>query len=127
MKEGPRLVVTIIIWIAFAALTESALTSPTGAIVNASEGALFGIIVVLALAAIISTTAMWLGGPRATIAQQEHATHLARGKSKRAVRNRLGQDRLARLIDELDDEDVYDLEALLLARDRDSDQVQRPR
>ncbi len=119
MKESIRLAATIIIWIALAAVLGSTLTSPTGAIGTASGPTVLGVVAVLAFAAMVSTVAVWFGGGR-SVAQTPDETHFAQGKHKRIDPTRLGQDRLARLIDSLEDEDIYDLEALLLARDQES-------
>ena len=121
MKENTRLIATLIIWIALAAVVGPVLTSSTGAIREASDGTLFGIVAILTIAAMISTIAIWVGGARAAASQAQNESHFARGKNKRLTQDRLGQDRIARLIDSLDDEDIYDLEALLLARDSEGE------
>ena len=121
MRESTRLAATLIIWIAYAAVIGSTLTSATGAIRNANGATIFGIVAVLSVAAVISTLAIWVGGARASGAHNQTETHLARGKNKRLRQERLGQDRIARLTDAMDDEDIYDLEALLLARDTDGE------
>ena len=124
MKESTRLIATLIIWIALAAVVGPILTSSTGAITRANDGTLFGIVAVMAIAAVISTLAIWIGGTRASADHQQEETHFARGKNKRLRKDRLGHDRIARLIETLDDEDIYDLEALLLARDSDGEIAQ---
>lgn len=112
MSERARLAATLAIWIAFAIITASTLTSPTGAIAQASGVELFGIVLTMAIAAMVSTVAVWAVGWRATAADQDTAS-AARSKPKR-----VGRDRVERLIEDLDDDEIYDLEALLLARDQ---------
>lgn len=111
MRESTRLGATLIIWVIFAIVMSVTLTSVTGPISRAGDNAIFGIVALMAGMAAISTIAIWLGGGR-SMASHQDATHLARGKRKRA-----GRDRIERLIEALDDEDIYDLEELLLARE----------
>lgn len=118
MKDSTRLAATLIIWIAFSAVAGSTLTSATGPIQNADGNTLFGIVALLAASAMISTISIWLGGWRASVSQQQESRQREHSKQKRA-----GQSRIARLIEELDDEEIYDLEALLLARDHASQET----
>jgi len=110
-----RIVATLLIWSCFTAITIALLTSVTGAITRASGVELFGIVLVIALAAAISTAAVWTGTPGYT-----GGADRALAKAKRR-RPRRAED----LLDSLDDEEIYELEALLLARE-DQARQQRP-
>lgn len=110
-----RIVATLLIWSCFTAITIALLTSVTGAIARASGVELFGIVLVIALAAAISTAAVWTGTPGYT-----GGADRALAKAKRR-RPRRAED----LLDSLDDEEIYELEALLLARE-DQARQQRP-
>jgi hypothetical protein len=112
MRENARLTATLVIWIIFAIMTSAMLTSATGPISRAGDNAIFGIVALLAATAAFSTLVVWVGGGRGA-SERDRAAHLARGKRKRA-----GSDRIERLIADLDDDEIYDLEALLLARDQ---------
>ncbi|MBN1965854.1 MAG: hypothetical protein JW910_14475 [Anaerolineae bacterium] len=108
MNDGSRLAATLVIWIAFAALTGTLLTSPTGAVANTTNsGALFGIVLVLAVAATVSTGAIWASGR-----QRGESTESRFAKAKRARPRRIED-----LVNSLEDDEVYELESLLLARD----------
>jgi hypothetical protein len=121
MRDSTRLFATLVIWIAFAAMVSTLMTSVTGAIAKAGGAELFGIILVLAATALISTLAIWVGGDRSSGGTSASAA--SRSKTKRVGRG----DRIERLVDQLDDEDIYELEAMLLARDRNTDKSQPPR
>jgi hypothetical protein len=105
---------TAAIWITFAILVGSLLTTPTGAIAHAGDAAIFGITLALALAAAISTIVIW-----ATVLMDQRrnieAAHMAQGLPINKAK-RQHADRIERLIASLDDEDIYELEARLLDR-----------
>ncbi len=101
-----RSVSTIIIWGVVAFLLAMMLTSPTGAVANANGAVLFGIVLVLTVAATLSTLAIWVGGSKREEAEG-HVHHLA--KAKRAYSNRV-----ERLLEDLDDNEIYELEQRLL-------------
>jgi hypothetical protein len=109
---------TAAIWITFAILIGSLLSSPTGAMARAGDAAMFGITLTLALAATISTIAIWTAA-HIDNRRDANASHMARGlpvsKSKRR-----DADRVQRLIASLDDEDIYELESILLGRDAET-------
>lgn len=113
MNDRSRLIATTVIWIAFAIMTSTLLTSVTGAVAKAGDAALFGIVLVLTIGAITGTLAIWTTGGSSANATQTAAAHAELAKRKRANR-----ERIERLIDGMDDDDIYDLEALLLARDQ---------
>ncbi|HEX3053571.1 MAG TPA: hypothetical protein VHP83_23125 [Aggregatilineaceae bacterium] len=95
---------TIIIWGVLAFLLAMMLTSPTGAVANANGAVLFGIVLVLTVAATLSTLAIWVGGAKR---EEEEVHHIA--KAKRAYSNRV-----ERLLEDLDDNEIYELEQRLL-------------
>ncbi|NDJ79375.1 MAG: hypothetical protein GYB65_24255 [Chloroflexi bacterium] len=103
-----RVLTTIVIWSAFAFMTVMALTMPTGAVANADGDTILSITAILAAAASISTTAIWVSG------REERPSGRAQSFAKAKRRDR---NRAERLIEKLDDDDIYDLEALLLARE----------
>jgi hypothetical protein len=102
-----RMIATAVIWIATISATITLLTSPTGAISHSEGAVAFGIVLVLASVAAISTVSVWFG------AREPHsrpARNIPVAKAKR-----LQRDRIERLIDSLDDDDIYELQARLLA------------
>jgi len=104
-----RVIATIVIWVILAAVLSITLTSTTGAIAQAQSGAaVFGMVLVLTIAATLSTLAIWTAG-------QGHPQEVQLAKAKRNPRARV-----ERLIESLDDDEVYELEALLLRREDDS-------
>jgi len=107
MRDNSRLVATLVIWIGFTIITATIGTSATGPFAQSNSAAGFGVILVLAMTAMISTLAVWLGRDRSVSAESSHVA-----KAKRQSR-----DRIERLVESLDDDDVYELEALLLARE----------
>ncbi len=111
MRDFWRLNV-ITIWGMLTLVMIFTITSATGPIANADGGQVTAIVTVLAIAATIGTAAIWRGGSGED--HHDEAAHVARGKIKRA-----GRDRIERLIQSLDDDEIYDLEALLLAREED--------
>ncbi len=110
MRDSTRLIGTLIIWLAFTITVSTTFTTVTGPMARASETTLVVTAVTFALAALVGTLAVWLGGERAA-----QDTETVSRKAKRVQSNRL-----ERLIEALDDDEIYDLEALLLSRDRDS-------
>jgi hypothetical protein len=115
MREMMRLIATLMIWVVFATVMGVAMTSSTGSIANAEGGQIITIVAVMAAAATISTVAIWYGTNRPET--RDSSVNVARGKIKRVER-----DRVERLIDTLNEDEIYDLEALLLARREDSGQ-----
>ncbi len=109
-----RIGATLLVWAMFTAIVIALMTSATGAITNASGSEAFGIIVAIAAATAISTAAIW-SGSRSDEDDESMSRSLAKSKRRRARR---AED----ILDALDDEEVYDLEALLLSRERKSRQ-----
>jgi hypothetical protein len=106
-----RMIATGVIWIATISAIITLLTSPTGAIAHADGAVAFGIVLVLAIAAATSTLPIWLSARES--GQQVREIPVAKAK-------RVHEDRVARLVDSLSDDEIYRLEALLLARDDDT-------
>ena len=116
MRETTRLVTTAVIWTAFTLI----MGVITLAVATASEplDAIGGVIVlaivlVLTAAVTISTRAVWQSA-------EPDTQSTAREKLKRADR-----ERIARLLDALDEDDIYDLEALIGARQEEAQHRQR--
>lgn len=114
MRELVRLITTLTIWVVFASVMGVALTSSSGPLNNANGGEITGVVAIMAFAATVSTVAVWVSGKRYETPESD-AAHIARGKIKR-----LEHDRVGRLIESLNDDEIYDLEALLLARHDES-------
>ena len=106
-----RIGATLLVWAMFTAIVISLMTSVTGAIATASGSEAFGIIVAIAAAAAISTAAIWSGSKKDEDEDESMARSLAKSKRRRSRR---AED----ILESLDDEEVYDLEALLLSRER---------
>ena len=120
MRDMVRLVATLTIWVVFATVMGVTLSSPTGPINNANGGEIAGIVAIMAAAATVSTIAVWMAA-RQDNASQSRSIPVARGKIKRVER-----DRVERLVESLDDDEIYDLEALLLSRHEESGARERP-
>lgn len=109
MDANKRLGATILIWVMVTIMLTTMMTSSTG-VVNQMRGIeLFGIVLALAGAATLSTMAVWLGARGGHDAEESH--RLAKAKRNRP-------DRIQRLMNDLSDDEVYQLEELLL-RDRE--------
>ena len=113
MRDFWRLAATITIWGMLTLVMIFTITSGTGPISHADGGQVTAIVTVLAIAATIGTAAIWRGSSGDD--RRVDTTNIARGKNKRT-----GRDRIERLIQTLDDDEIYDLESLLLAREEDS-------
>jgi membrane protein implicated in regulation of membrane protease activity len=116
MQEKTRLIATLVIWIGFTIMTSTLLTSVTGPIATANGAAVFGIVLVLAMVALLSTLVVWVGG---------HSYQEVERESRIAKAKRTNRNRVERLIESLDDDEIYDLEALLLSRDQDGELPRR--
>ncbi len=114
MRESTRAIITLLIWVGFLLMTGTILTTPTGAVATAEGGVLFGIMAVSGLVAMVMTFAIWNSGFSDPNTTRDLALSGRGSKLKRAGHN----DRIERLLASLDDDDVYELEALLL-RDQD--------
>ena len=110
MRDNTRLIATLIIWIGFTIMVSTITTSVTGPVASGNSATIFGIVLVLALTALIGTLAVWVGGGRSGAAEDLART----AKAKRTTRNRV-----ERLVETLEDDEVYELDALLLAREEE--------
>ena len=102
MRDSVRLTATLIIWLAFIITMAVLLTTPTGAVSQADGPTVFGIVLVIALAAMASTA---VGCP----ARQGRGAQ-SRSKAKERWQPIGGWSKRWTMT-------IYDLEALLLARD----------
>ena len=115
MKDTTRLLATLIIWGAF-----TIIIGIIGGLLAASHATLNGVdtivllIIVLSLMALVGTSMQAVWTATTNSANQDDDARLAKAK-------RVGSRRVERLIEQLDDDEIYDLEALLLShRDEDS-------
>jgi hypothetical protein len=116
MKDDTRMVTTAVIWTAFTIIMGiiAAVLAITGAELD-EVGIIALLVVIIGLMVTVANSTMAIWGFKSDEKAESEEAH--RAKSKRT-----GQNRIARLIEELDDEEIYDLEALLLARDEDAPQ-----
>jgi hypothetical protein len=108
MRDTGRLLLTFSIWIGLLILTGSLLTSPTGAIAQANSATVLGVTLVLGGVAALMTLIIWVGGNWQARAEAESVS----GKRKRPQHSRI-----ERLLADLNDDEVYELEALLLGHE----------
>jgi len=141
MRDTARILATMIIWVALLILLGGLLFMPTGviargnsatilhivdyyfsasqhAIARASSATILGIVVALGMMAAMITAVVWQGGT---------TPRRADDRALGGKRKRLQGDRVARLLDELSDEEVYELEALLLHEARAKRDADRSR
>jgi hypothetical protein len=115
MRENMRLYATLAIWFAFMIMTTAIFVASDVANSADPNTAVF-IALILALAASVSTVAVWIsgifGGSRPAV----------RDDADFAKRKRVDSDRLARLVHGLDDDELDELEMLLLAREEMDEQ-----
>lgn len=107
MQQAGRVIVSLVIWIGMFSVLGSSLTSAVGPVQNMNSGELLGLVAIFMLGAAIATAALWTGNKETAISVDER-----RSKTKRAQ-----PTRVQRLIDDLDDDEVYELETLLLSRE----------
>jgi hypothetical protein len=111
-----QILVTIVIWCVFLTLSIITMAATTGPISHLSGTGMFGMLLMLSVMALLGTEIVWSTN-RQENTQQQTLSHLA--KSKRIERNRV-----ERLIESLDDDEIYQLEELLLAARDDSSRQQ---
>lgn len=122
MRELMRLIATVSIWGAFAAVAGVALTGVTGPVSNMNGGEIVALMAVLMTGVIAITYAVWHSG--FSVGRAENNASL-RSIPSRSKSKRMHEDRVGRLIDDLDDDEIYELETLLLARDREARELDR--
>ncbi|MBN1563071.1 MAG: hypothetical protein JXA10_04485 [Anaerolineae bacterium] len=107
MRENMRLYATLAIWFTFMVMTIVIFTA-SDAVSEPNTGVFIALI--LALAASISTAAIWISG---MTGGHQRTTNSSASQAKR---KRVDPDRLERLVAGLDDETLTELETLLIAR-----------
>jgi flagellar motor component MotA len=111
MRDNTRLLATLIIWGGF-----TIIIGIIGGLLATSDttidlgGAIIVLIILLSLMALVGTSmqAVWSAQPGR--ADEDESARLAKAK-------RTGSRRVERLIESLDDDEIYDLETLLLSRE----------
>lgn len=110
MQDRYRFWSTVVVWVAFTLIILAAIVAmslaavPEGAIVPI----LFGMMVLAGMAA-ASTYGIWQG---AKPSQEQRRAETQAGKAKRT-----SQERIERLVEALDEDEIVELETLLLARE----------
>jgi hypothetical protein len=121
MRETMRLIATVIIWGAMVPVIGIILGTTSGPASRMNGGEIIGLIAIFMAGAIAMTYAVWHSGFNIGRAEDYGASSRERlGKSKRA-----GRDRVEHLIDDLEDDEIYRLEELLLDRDKEARQRDR--
>ncbi len=115
MRDNMRLYATLAIWFAFMVMT-TVIFVASDVVNNADPNTAVFIALIFALAAGISTVAIWLSGLAGATRPVDHA--------EQAKRKRVDRGRLERLVDGLNDDELDELETLLIARE-DIDQQQK--
>jgi hypothetical protein len=111
MRDNMRLYATLAIWLAFMVMTTVILVA-SDAVSNAEPNTAVFIALIFAMAAAISTAAVWISGMFGGSRQAA-----ARADANRAKRKRVDPDMLARLVGGLNDDELNELEMLLIARE----------
>ncbi|NDJ79374.1 MAG: hypothetical protein GYB65_24250 [Chloroflexi bacterium] len=121
MSEKGRIFATLIVW----AATTIMMGILAGVVVALdmdmdyiSGGMIALVALVLVIAAFRATEVIWTGQISDEVGTR--TTRVAGGKAKRNHHHQPG--RMERLLEALDDDDIYDLEALLLAREEEREQ-----
>lgn len=116
MHERYRFMTTAIIWLAFAGIVIATVVGLTATTIQISEGAFFAVaLFVMFLTAItgFSTARIWQGATP-LLAEYDESEQGAR-KTKRASR-----ERIKRLVEVLDEDEIIELETLLMAQESDT-------
>ncbi|GEM_PF-1019799 len=108
MRDTGRLLLTFSIWLGLLILTGSLLTSPTGAIAQANSATVLGVTLVLGGVAALMTLIIWVSGTWQARAEAENLS---------SKRKRPQHSRIEHLLADLNDDEVYELEALLLGHE----------
>jgi hypothetical protein len=111
MRENMRLYATLAIWFAFMVMT-TVIFVASDAVSNAEPNTAVFIALIFAMAAAISTAAVWISGIFG-----DSRGEAARSSASRAKRKRVDPEILSRLVDGLNDEELDELEMLLIARE----------
>ncbi|NLX10332.1 MAG: hypothetical protein GXY36_11805 [Chloroflexi bacterium] len=102
-----RVIATMVVWVMMGSAM-IALFASSGPGAQLADGYFLGALIVLGLTAVLGTAAVWNNGPFESTQAEE---------SKQAKGKRTQPDRVRRLVNSLDDDEVYELEALLLGRE----------
>lgn len=121
MREFLRLVATTIIWSVFLAIVGVSLSTTIGPITQMNGGEIVALVAILMVGAVAMTYAVWHSGFQLTPYRDSDGLPARSAKPKRNA-----ADRIERLIAELDDDEIYRLESLLLGEER-SAQRRQPR
>jgi cobalamin biosynthesis protein CobD/CbiB len=111
MRDNTRLLATLIIWGAF-----TVIIGIIGGLLATADttldlgGAIILLIIILSLMALVGSSMQAVWNAQSASADDDESARLAKAK-------RTGSRRVERLIDQLDDDEIYDLEALLLSRE----------
>jgi 4-hydroxybenzoate polyprenyltransferase len=119
MRDNTRLLATLVIWSAF-----TIIMGIIAAVVATGDeldwvGAVFLLIILLTLMVIVGTSTQAIWGAKQDDSADDEERRLAKAK-------RIGSRRVERLIEQLDDDEIYDLEALLLAREDGTTRRRQP-
>jgi flagellar motor component MotA len=114
MRDNTRLLATLIIWGAFTIIIGiiGGLLATSNTTIDLA-GAIIVLIIILSLMALVGTSMQAVWGAQPGGAEDDESARLAKAK-------RTGSRRVERLIEQLDDDEIYDLEALLLSHREDS-------
>ena len=112
MNSIARLGATMTIWIALGAITASLIRERSNG--GIAEASLLLLIALVTYAAVTGTQAVWQAS------QQERKPDRRQMPVSMAKAKHGSHDRVARLVEALEDDELYDLEALLLARENDA-------
>lgn len=125
MRDFFRLITTVIIWGAFVPVVGVILSSPAGgAIERMNGGEIIALVAILTAGAVAMTYAVWHSGfQRGQFGDYQRAQ--SSEPANRSKTKRSPQDRVERLVDALDDDEIYELESLLLAREQEMQRQQR--
>ena len=122
MRDLMRLIATTIIWGVLMAVTGVMLTvnSDTGPISRMNGGEIVAMLAILMTGAVAMTYAMWHSGfQRGQLG--DYSSKSQHRDEQINKQKRQQQGRIERLIAELDDDDIYELEARLLAREEEEE------
>ncbi len=125
MRDFMRLITTLIIWGAFVPVVGVILSSPAGgAIDRMNGGEIIALMAILTSGAVAMTYAVWHSGfQRGQFGDYQHTRSSAPATLSKVKRD--PQGRIERLVEALDDDEIYELEALLLAREQEAEQRSR--
>ena len=113
MRERDRLWATVVIWVAYMAIMGVLVVFGGSRASSLSADVVFAVALVCSLAAGLSTYGVW-DKARGGVVLPPETDRQAR-KTKRVDRGRIG-----RLLEDLDEDEIVELETLLAAREQDA-------